>query len=220
MSVVAIQDIDAKLRRHGYAHIPGVLDLASYRDIARALGVIVGEEIITLRPGAHAYVAKPGPVPLHTDQPQIEVIGWLCIEQDERDGASLLLDSRPTVDSLPLDKRAFLRRVQLACPPVAGGSPTLRFPVLRSAGDYDLVFCSPWLQSVNGSDEYQVALDDFRQLLSAAAKNEVIDIRLAKGDALFVDNQRILHGRRAIAEDSRRRLHRLWVIRHETAALE
>jgi len=220
MSVSSLQAIDAKLRRDGYAHVPGIFDPSQYREIARSLGVIVGEESILLRPGAHAYVAKPGPVPLHTDQPQIEIISWLCIEQDERDGASLLLDARPVVDALPLAKRLFLRRVQLVCPPVAGGPPTLRFPVLRPAGEIDLVFCSPWLQSANPDEEHQAALDEFREMLSSAVKTSVIEVRLAKGDALFVDNQRILHGRRAIAENSQRCLHRLWVIRHETAALE
>lgn len=220
MNLLAVEAIDADLRRCGYAHVRGVADLASYRRIAEVLGVVVGEEKITLRPGAHAYVAKPGSVPLHTDQPQIEVVCWLCVEQDEWDGASLLLDARPTVNALPQARRSLLRRVQLACPPVAGGSPVLRFPVLRPSAGADQVFCSPWLQAVNPSVEHQGALDEFRQLLSAAAKNHAVEIRLAKGDALFVDNQRVLHGRRAIAEESRRQLHRLWLIRHETAAHE
>jgi hypothetical protein len=212
--------IDATIRQRGYVHVRGPLDLAAYRRIADALGVVVAEEVIALRPGAHAYVAKSGPVPLHTDQPQVEIASWLCIQQDEQDGASLLFDARPTIEALTADQRALLRRVYLSCPPVAGGPPRLRFPVLRPGRDSDLLFCSPWLQSADQIVEHQAALDELRNILSAAAKEQSIDVHLAPGDALFIDNQRVLHGRRAIAEASRRQLHRLWIIRHETAASE
>lgn len=215
-----VEDIDLSLRRDGYALVKNLRSLAEYRGHAARLGHTVGEEMIAIRPGAHAYVAKPGPVPLHTDQPQIEVVCWLCIEQDEKDGASLLLDAAPVVRAQPDWRIELLRSVYLACPPVAGGAPVLRFPVLRPGVPLERVFCSPWLQSLTDHQKRQQALDDFRRSLSSAARTSAVEVRLAPGDALFVDNQRVLHGRGAITERSRRRLHRLWIIRHETAAEE
>ncbi len=208
--------VEADLRERGLAHIRGPLDAAAYRDLARSLGDIVGAELIALRPGAHAYVAKPGPVPLHTDHPEVDVIGWWCERQDEADGASLLFDARPVLDALPEEDRVLLRQVELWCPPLRGGPPTLRFPVLRATPDGDALFCSPWLKSANAIPAHEAALGAFREKLSVAARRSTNSVRLEAGSALFVDNTRVLHGRAAIFERSQRRLHRLWLARRRT----
>jgi hypothetical protein len=196
----------------GYVHVPGPVDTAEYRRLAEGLGIVVQEELICLRPDAHAYVAKPGRVPLHTDQAQISVVAWHCEEQDPDDGASLLLDTRAVVESLSAHQREVLRHVELACPPVSGGPPTLRFAVLRQRPVGDAVFCSPWLQSADPLPVLVRALDDFRRRLSDAAATRTVRVRLRAGDALFVDNQRVLHGRDSIADTSVRRLRRLWIV--------
>ena len=216
MMLAAPRRIGEALRERGVAHVSGPLDLAGYLALASSLGEVVSEERIALRSGAHAYVAKSGRVPLHTDHPEVGVIGWLCERQDAEDGASLLLDTRPIVTALSEREREVLRLVELECPPLSGGPPTERWPVLRPSGGLDAVFCSPWLRSARAFDGHQEALDQFRQLISAHAKagigkGAMIDLRLAKGEALFVDNRRILHGRRAIAEASPRQLLRLWI---------
>ncbi len=117
----------------------------------------------------------------------------------------MLLDTRPVIAALDARERDTLRHVDLACPPLAGGPPTLRFPVLRGA---DAVFCSPWLRSADPVPLLERALDRFRARLAAA---ETRSIRLAPGDALFVDNRRVLHGRGAIDARSRRRLRQVWM---------
>ncbi|MEQ1735230.1 MAG: TauD/TfdA family dioxygenase, partial [Rhodoglobus sp.] len=53
--------------------------------------------------------------------------------------------------------------------------------------------------------------DEFRVRLSASAKVNAFEVRMKLGDILLVDNRRVLHGRRAIAEGSPRRLHRIWI---------
>lgn len=205
------------LRHDGYAVVTGPLDREAFLALGRQLGGLLAEETIALRPGAHAYVAKPGPVPLHTDHPEVDVVAWLCEVQDDADGASRLLDTRPLVDSLAADERELLRRVHLAYPPLAGGPPTGRWPVLRPTGDGDAVFCSPWLRAVDAPPHHAAALDRFRESISRRASTAVVDIRLVPGDALFVDNRRVLHGRRAIAEASPRRLLRSWLRCHAAA---
>lgn len=200
------------LRDQGYVRVAG-LDLAQYRALAEGLGEIVGDERIALRPGAHAYVAKPGPVPLHTDQPEVETIGWFCARQDDQDGASLLLDTRPVVGGLSEDLRRRLLDVHLVTPPLAGGPPTMTWPVLRETPEGAAVFCSPWLRSASPNPDHTEVLEIFRHQLSDAIGRERISIRLEPGDALFVNNRRVLHGRGAIDPASRRCLRRLWVQR-------
>ncbi len=75
------------------------------------------------------------------------------------------------------------------------------------------VFCSPWLRSASPGQEHVETLESFRTKLSRAISTARTSIRLNLGDALFVDNGRVLHGRGAITPESRRVLRRLWVRR-------
>ena len=203
----------------GFVHVAEPLKASEYRTLASSIGAIVGDEQIALRPGAHAYVAKPGPVPLHTDHPEVDVVAWHCEEQDVLDGASLLLDTRPVVAGLPCRQRNLLNEVMLACPPLKGGPPMEQHPVLRTTPLGVAVFCSPWLRSASPIPSHEAALESFRMELSTRAKERVFRIRLRAGEALFVDNRRVLHGRAAIVETSRRRLQRLWIQRREIRTL-
>lgn len=204
-------DIASELGRAGYVHLRGPFERAEYLDLARTLGPLIATEAIALRAGAHAYVARPGPVPPHTDHPEVGAIGWLCEEQDAFDGTSRLVDSRPVIESLAPEVRQRLRSVRLECPPLQGGPPTLSFTVLRDTGRGEALFCSPWLRAVGGEADDQAALDELRARLIDANRNDAIECRLARGEVLLIDNQRVLHGRAAIAEASRRRLLRAWI---------
>lgn len=203
--------IGEALRAFGFVHVRGPLGREQCRALASSLGQVVSEERVALRAGAHAYLAKPGPVPLHTDHPEVGVIGWLCEVQDEVDGGNLLLDAGPVVRALGDERRAVLRGVHLALPRLEGGPPTERWPVLRALRGRDAVFCSPWLRAVDASRPQEAALAQLRQLLSERAARSLTEVRLQPGEALFVDNTRILHGRRAIGDGSRRRLQRFWI---------
>lgn len=212
-----------ELAQRGFALAAGLSSMTQFRALAAEAGVVVAEEQIQLREGAHAYVAKPGPVPLHTDHPQVEIAAWFCVEQDKADGATLLLDASPVLASYTANDRALLRTVKVLCPPVAGGAARQRFPVLRpspSAPDRELLFCSPWLDAADTIPGHQEALIDLRSRLGRRAASDLAEVRLQPGQALFVDNQRVLHGRRRIGKESRRHLHRLWLVTHQTAALE
>lgn len=199
------------LAKDGFAVLRGTFDAVGYRELGMSIGEVVGEERIAIRPGAHAYVAKPGPVPLHTDQPEVDVIAWHCERQDENEGSSLLFDMRPFIEQLPEALRRKLHEVHLQTPPLAGGPPTMRWPVLRRTPDGDAVFCSPWLRSSSPREDHIEALDDFRQRLSSSIRGGQFSVRLLAGDVLFVDNRRLLHGRAAIPLDSKRCLRRLWL---------
>ncbi len=213
-------EVFRSLREQGYAHLQKSFDLECFRSLASEIGHVVAEEPIALRDGAHAYVAKPGPVPLHTDQAQVEIVGWHCQEQDEHDGASLLLDSQVVLGAMHGSDREALRRLRLACPPVAGGPPTMAVPVLRSLRGRELFFCSPWLTPVDEGHCQKATIRRLWRSIKDACAQSLVRVRLAAGDALFVDNQRVLHGRRSIPANSRRRLRRAWVITRETARLE
>jgi hypothetical protein len=206
-------DVRGALDAVGCYHVQEPIAFEEYVRLATELGDIIGEEIIALRPNAHAYVAKPGPVPLHTDHPDAAIVAWWCAAPDAVDGASHLLDSRPVVDALPAVTRDLLQRALLWCPELGGGPPNLMRAVLWDEGDGrgTKLFCSPWLRCAVAGSEFQTALDDLRARLSEHAERALVRVRLDAGQALFVDNRRVLHGRGAIEPTSRRSLLRLWL---------
>lgn len=204
------------LARDGIVFIERALERAEFDSIVEQLGAVIAEENIQLRPGAHAYVAKPGRVPLHTDHPDVDFIAWHCIEQDLNDGASLLLDTRPmlaAMENASPTNYARLFETSLVCPPLAGGPPTLTRAVLRSDREGTHLFCSPWLTAVDSGDGRGEALAELRERLSIAAKTRCVSHRMQRGGAVIVDNRRVLHGRGPIAADSKRQLRRVWIAR-------
>ena len=217
MSAISKTRLGAELEARGFA--AGFTDpgYEAFLDRCETLGRVVAEETIALRQGAHAYVAQPGPVPLHTDHPEVDLVGWWCEAQDELDGACMLVDTKPLIEGLTEAERRVLRRVELECPPRAGGPPTLRFPVLRQKDGGDRLFCSPWLRSATPDPELVAALERFRVALSDFVKTEHRRVRLVPGQGLLVDNGRVMHGRGAIGIESPRRLRRVWIERRERA---
>lgn len=206
-----ISEMVRAVREVGLVHLRAPLTRAAFDDLLGQAGASVGRETIALRAGAHAYVARPGPVPLHTDHPAVDWVAWWCEAQDEDDGSSWLLDTAPIVASLEAPLRAHLHEVALVCPRLEGGPPTEHEPVLRTSDGRTKVFCSPWLTSVEPA--HQADLNVLRARISEAARSSVRSVRLQPGEALIVDNGRILHGRGAIGGNSRRRLHRTWIRR-------
>ncbi len=204
-------ELREQLTSAGFVCVREPLSVAEYIVLAAELGRVVQAEQIALRPGAHAYVAQPGRVPLHNDQPEVDVIGWWCEAQDDEDDASLLLDTRPVVEQLDEDLRRHLRQIHLLCPPLENGPPTERRPVLRRMGHDDVVFCPPWLLLADDTQAARQSLTIFQEAVSSAAQTSTKTIRLQPGQALFVDNRRVLHGRGPIKETSGRRLHRVWI---------
>lgn len=200
------------LRVLGYVRLAGPFEESSFRALVERLGRIVNEERIALRPGAHAYVAKPGPVPLHTDHPEARFVSWLCVRQDEVAGASRLYDSQPFLERMAEADREQLRRTELECPPLSGGPPSLRFPILTQVPnrEVDEVFCSPWLRVAGGDPERQALVDRFRESLQRDIQERSFELRLNAGEVLIVDNRRVLHGRGRIGDASKRELLRVW----------
>jgi hypothetical protein len=195
--------IRAALREVGFARV-GPLDVDAYRALAGALGPVLREDRIAIEDGARQYVNRPDVVPFHTDHPAVEVIAWRCDAQDEHDGASLLLDARAVLVTLsPADRHA-LREVVLSCPGLTRTAAREPWPILRDGHD-ERFFFAPWLPTASTSP----ALDALRAAIAAAPSTA--RVRLGVGEAIFVDNQRVMHGRDAIAPASPRRLHRIWI---------
>lgn len=195
----------------GYAVIREIGTPQDFERHAASLGERIAEELIALRDGAHAYVARPAAVPLHTDHPDVDRIGWFCHEQDQADGASWLLDTRPVLEGLPAVVLEELRRTKLYCQPVHEGAPMEVRAVLSGVPSHPSVYFPPWRVEPEPISWNRAALRLLVDRLAEAQRTSCIHVRLAPGDALFVDNARVLHGRGPLHPGSQRRLKRLWL---------
>jgi hypothetical protein len=173
------------------------------------LGKILSIDDVSLIAGSRRHVSNPGPIPFHSDGPAADVVAWFCIRQDEEAGESVLADAVPVLRGLTPADRAHLRSVRI---PFFNhenpGRPAGYCALLRGDHEADWrVNYAPWLLPEMGEEQKAAvaALDDALSTVSATS------LRLAAGQALFIDNWRILHARGALRLDSRRHLKRIWL---------
>lgn len=194
---------------HGYAVVTKIHDAAECLRWVEGLGQAIHRTEVCLSHGKRTYLASPEAIPLHTDHPDATHIAWHCHEQDHSDGATTLLDLRRLLVRLPPDVQADLARIRLACPVRGGLAPAGFHPLWDCHRRH--VFYAPWLISheCHPGQEGALVADLIAQSLS-----KTVRVRLAPGQSLFIDNQRMLHGRDALETTSMRRLTRWWVKAH------
>lgn len=197
----------ARLHEQGFEKIP-TRDADGFRAACEMLGRITQTIDVRLKPDETQYPYRPEEVPFHTDHPSVPVVAWHCYRQDDSDGSSLLIDTREVVERLPMATRRLLTAIRLR--------------VLHRGDPLPLLVLEPyqiyWLPVVveeeleRGNRAHLEAINAFRTALAShVSEGKAISIRLQPGEALFVNNHVMLHGRRAINEYSKRHLMRAYV---------
>lgn len=196
---VVNEPLSRELLARGYALMRRVLP-GDLRALASSLGEVVHRSDIVLDPRKRTHLASPDAVPLHTDHPDVSFIAWRCEVQDEEDGASLLVDGHSLLARLSVEELDVLAAHELPCPSLEGRSPVTTCPIVDCEGD---LFFAPWLMGP--------AVPAISRFCALLAETRPVEVRLGPGDVLIVANRRMLHGRRALPPDSRRRLERIWI---------
>jgi hypothetical protein len=153
------------------------------------------------------YVTSARSVPPHTDDPGVRLILWYCRQDDGSDaGANQLVDTRSVIRALPPSVVEQLGEIELSCPEQGRpGVPgmTRTHPLYQP--DRRHMFYAPWLCTEPRSP----ALLAFEaEVLEPAHRRRVL---LRPGDAVLVDNWRMLHMRDELPEASPRWLSRYWI---------
>lgn len=163
-------------------------------------------EVQPIRPIAHgrSFAASSGAAPLHTDSQlwrgrPAELQLTACLRPADRDGDSVLVDGFALADRLATDRPGDLAALlgELRCMPFVFGH--VFGPTLARRADRH-VFTHP----ARPQPGDRVAPVVERALAEAPRRI----VRLTAGQALLVDNHRMLHGRRAF-EDPQRELLRV-----------
>jgi hypothetical protein len=206
-------DLQARLRSDGFVVVRDIATREAFERVAGSFGESLTSTVVELRTRGATYLSRSDAIPFHTDHPNVDVIGWWCERQDEEDGASLLLDGRALVESLDREARIALEGVFLPCPALLELSTKSHDErcVVSSTDAGPSIYYADWLRPRCFTTGAAAAWNLLRAGLSADGGKLRRDVRLGAGDALFIDNRRMLHGRGVLAPMSRRRLRRVWL---------
>lgn len=175
---------------------------ATAEDFASRLGEILCRTEVRLNPVASTYLCRPGAIPPHTDHPDVRYILWYCRVPDVC--GNRLVDAKSVLESLPQPERGELERLRFQCPPLHGGAAlsehTLWDPVRQR------FFFANWLVH---KDEVDLARKGESMFTSPGPHQ--FRVVLQQGEALLIDNHRMLHFRDALEPTSARWLLRLWI---------
>lgn len=207
------ESIRAELADRGYAYLEDTLTLEEYLRIARGLGQVAQLAVLKISKQGD-YAVQPTEVVMHTDNPEVDTIGWYCVEQDGDDGANIFIDARDVYEFLEESDRETLKTVMVKAPDIKTRGQTVNnVPVIRESGSELLFYYTPWLVHPPRDERQAQALKKLDAYLAEKKQNSPIRVCMRPGQAVFIDNRRLLHGRAPLPLDSRRCLVRAWVSR-------
>ena len=150
---------------------------------------------------------------LHTDRLTAAVLAWYCVEQGETGGETILVDVSDVAEQFSSDELTILCRtpISYAIPRPDAEEQVYQQPLLTRVGARYEVFYMPWSISEPSQPEDRRVLEKFADYLRRAQDQRAIRVRLQPGESLFIDNRRMLHGRDALPETSKRHLLRLYI---------
>jgi Taurine catabolism dioxygenase TauD, TfdA family len=213
------------LNRAGYFHLTWPMSMEHYEQVAGRLGTIVlrsdvkvdldrarnQEQVRHIQGRGGIY--SPSPLHLHTD-PNADLVSWYCVEQDEAGGPMLMLDTDNLEERFSPGELEVLSRVDLWSPSRKSETePEELTPVpllSRKNGRYK-IFYAPWLLRDSYDDEATSTLRKFVGYINELEEKQLLSLPVKKQDTVFIDNGRMLHGRGALPETSRRHLVRLYL---------
>jgi hypothetical protein len=150
----------------------------------------------------------------HMDTPASDVIGWYCVEQDEVDGATLLLDTRDIGDYFTPGELTVLSGVNVQYMirnPSSQEEEVVYEPLISQDNATYRVFYVPWNLSNHHNPEQTALLEKFSEYVAYKQRTELIRVRLAPKESLFINNHRMLHSRGKLPENSKRHLIRYYI---------
>lgn len=201
--MISIKHLQDEVNVNGFAHI-NLGDYESTLGLASTLGKVILQTEVRIKQRPSTYLTSHENIPPHTDHPDAKFILWYCQNNDRFGGDNLLIDGRKIIESMPLIDQTALSKLNLLCPDRLGLEPKklhpLWIPKTRS------VFYAPWLRlktQLSSLNAFEHALLNFER--------HSFRIALKSGEALLVDNHRMLHYRNKIEVHSKRWLTRFWV---------
>ena len=162
-------------------------------------------------PRPRAY-QRADEVEFHTDHISARLAAWYCIEREPTGNEMRLIDLAPLGTKMSADELTALSRAKIYLrKPEHGAWEEGHIPVWQTRDGRDLYQYIAWSPPAFEDGAAQAAFERFQGLINNAIRSDVIEVDLQKGDALFLDNNRVMHGRHALPRNSKRYLKRILV---------
>lgn len=202
MACDGMSDIAVQLAKTGFAVLkPGTVTMAVA--VTEQLGPVLDRTEVRVGNGS-TYLSSAGGIPPHTDHPDARLILWFCHREDSSGaGANILVDTRSVILALPAQLTAELAGIDLHCPGLHTLAPTGTHALYNSKRQQ--IFYAPWLCM----QPRPASIRAFEAELRKSRHQQ--RILLHAGEALLIDNRRMLHSRDALPGDSHRWLTRYWI---------
>jgi len=215
-----------RIVEHGYVHVRTPLAQEQFEELASRIGSIELKTDIKIdlaqdqaQRDARKVKGRPSAFQAkgfdpHMDCPAMRVLGWLCIEQDEVDGTMQFIDTRPILERFTNEEIERMGRIMIRYSDMSRHGPNERFlvePLVRAFSGGHLVYYQPWLLLDSYEEKEFELLKRFEAEVKKMGDNPPIGVRPMPGESVFIDNRRLLHGRAAVSEQSRRHLLRLFL---------
>ncbi len=221
------EEIFKTIKVQGFVHIKQPLSQNGFEALVHLLGsieartdLVVDAKFNQLQQMKRKYninrpsIYQADALAFHTDTPASDVIGWYCVEQDEVDGATLLLDTRDIGNYFTPAELSVLSRVNVPYMirnPSTNEEEVVYEPLISQDNATYRVFYIPWNLLNHNNREQATLLEKFSEYVAYKQRTELIKIRLAPKESLFIDNHRMLHSRGKLPENSRRHLIRFYI---------
>lgn len=170
-----------------------------------ALGTVINRTEVRVKPDAKGLVTSARALDYHTDHHAARYVAWYCHRQSTEGGESILQDAQAAFERLVPEHRDRLFNLQLQEHVIFPDDPG-SWPLVMYENGRLRFYYSFWL--TNLSDRDDEAYQAFQNELIASPP---LEFKLEPGDALIIDNHRMLHGRRAIGAQGDRYLERFWI---------
>lgn len=198
-------DMHEELCERGWLHIPSAGEQEFFA-LAASLGKIIHQTDVVIKPESRGLVTSDKALDFHTDHSLVDYVAWLCVKPAKKGGETILADARDAFSLLDRSDQKILETVILKEHQMFENDP-LQSPLVSKTNGQVKFYYSFWLADKNMKAKQRQAFDAFRR---AVAKAHFHEFKLDFNDILVVNNSYILHGRRAIFDQSRR-LKRLWI---------
>jgi hypothetical protein len=126
----------------------------------------------------------------------------------------LMLDLGNLEEQFSPEELAILAKIEMWSPArksEAEQETLTPMPMLRRDSGKYKVFYAPWLLRESYDGDAGRALEKFAGHLKHMEETQLITLPIKRNDTIFIDNGRMLHGRGALEENSKRHLVRFYL---------
>ncbi len=206
---LATQSISDRLKLFGFAVCSDRFNESTFLRLSQQFGYIWHKSDVQVKPDSRWLASSSAALSLHTDNPHADIVAWRCHVECEQGSPTLIAD----LSDLPLHfsehELELLQTVLIPIPSFQDYVFEAEPLIMRESGAIRLNYLE-WFEPRLPANAEQ-AFQKFKSYLQNKREQETLAISLLEGQLLFIDNNRMLHGRGELPANTPRHLQRLWI---------